>query len=128
MVIEVDEKGFSLAPGKEWSIFQLGTTVRLAEIEIDTQHFIGNYPNSIEIEGLVESVPSIDAVIDPETNHHKSKQWINILERTKLKPNSRHIFREELRQNSIINMVRITIYPDGGISRVRMLGVPVNLE
>lgn len=127
-MIEVDEKGFSLAPGKEWSIFQLGTTVRLMEIEIDTQHFIGNYPNSIEIDGLAESVPSIDAIIDPETKHQKSKQWISILGRTKLKPNSRHVFREELWQKSVINMVRITIYPDGGISRVRMLGAPVNLE
>lgn len=122
MIIEVDAKGYSLAPGKEWSIFQLGTTARLVYIEIDTHHFIGNYPNTIEIEGLHDPQPGIDSLVDPHTKQHKPTKWFAIVERTRLRPNATHVFKKEIPDKCRVNMVRITMYPDGGISRVRMFG------
>lgn len=123
LIIEVDANGYTTAPGQEWSIFQLATTVQLVHIEIDTHHFIGNYPNTIEIEGLAEDTPGIDALIDPITQQDTPKEWISILKRTKLRPNATHVFKQEIPENCLINMARITIYPDGGISRVRMFGI-----
>jgi allantoicase len=101
-------------PGYDWAIVRLGTTAAVTKVEIDTSHFKGNYPESASLEGC--AVPS--------TSLHDlaSAQWIDILPRTPLEPHHRHIFAKELIRATAVSHVRLNIFPDGGISRLRVYG------
>ena len=68
----------------------------MRRIEIDTAHFKGNYPDT--------------ASIDP------------LLPRTKLQADTRHIFVDELTDPGPITQLRLNVYPDGGVSRLRVFG------
>ncbi|KAH7929828.1 Allantoicase [Leucogyrophana mollusca] len=98
---------------KDWVIIKLGTQAMLSTVEIDTNHFKGNFPESIELHAL----QSADDVPDSD-----SAQWTSILPRTKLGPHRRHFFQLEGGQGVEYTHVRVTIHPDGGIKRVRIVG------
>ncbi|XP_006812168.2 allantoicase-like [Saccoglossus kowalevskii] len=51
-ILEADDKGVLIVPGKEWCVFRLGHPGIIKNIEIDTNHFKGNYPDSCYIEGM----------------------------------------------------------------------------
>ena len=38
-------------PGYDWAIVRLGAAGAIGRIELDTNHFKGNYPDSASIEG-----------------------------------------------------------------------------
>ncbi|TFK54159.1 allantoicase [Heliocybe sulcata] len=99
---------------KDWVIIRLGAPGYVEQVEIDTAHFKGNFPESCEIHAttsgnLVPDDPSEDA-------------WTLVLSRTKLGPHRRHFFQLENVQGCSFTHIRVTIYPDGGIKRVRVLG------
>jgi allantoicase len=52
----------------------------------------------------------------------KSKKWKTILNKTKLYAHRKHNFYNKVMKNNKINYIRINIFPDGGISRVRIFG------
>ena len=54
------------------------------------------------------------------------QQWRPLLPASKLKPHSLHTFKsKELgNNNNVISHVRVKMFPDGGISRVRIMGTP----
>jgi allantoicase len=61
-------------------------------------------------------------MLDPATAH-----WSVLLPRTKLKADTRHVFDKELDSAGKLSMcthVRLSIYPDGGVSRMRLWGKP----
>ena len=100
-------------PGHDWAIVRLGTTGRLSNIEIDTNHFKGNYPDQASIEGCRATAEELGTA-----------EWFEILPQTRLQAHHRHFFTEELRHRGPISHVRLNIYPDGGISRFRVHGTP----
>ena len=51
-----------------------------------------------------------------------SKKWKQLLNKVKLKAHKKHNFRNKLIKKNKINYIRINIFPDGGISRIRLLG------
>ena len=53
---------------------------------------------------------------------NKSKKWKLLLNKVKLYANKKHNFENKLMQKNKMNYIRINIYPDGGISRIRILG------
>ena len=53
---------------------------------------------------------------------NKSKNWKLLLNKVKLRAHKKHNFNNNLMRNKKINYIRINIYPDGGISRIRLLG------
>ena len=53
-----------------------------------------------------------------------SSDWKEFLPRTKLKPHSKHVFVEQLAGAGPATHVRFNIYPDGGVSRLRIFGQP----
>ena len=53
---------------------------------------------------------------------NKSKNWKFLLGKSKLYAHKKHNFKNKLMKNKKINYIRINIYPDGGISRIRALG------
>ena len=101
-------------PGHDWAIVKLGTPGRIERIEIDTNHFKGNYPDSASIEGCFAPGGRIDDLA--------SAAWRTLLPQTKLKAHHRHLFSRELRPIGAVSHVRLNIYPDGGVSRLRVYG------
>lgn len=51
-----------------------------------------------------------------------SELWVPILSRVKLGPHRRQYFRLETNPEDVFSHVKVTIYPDGGIKRVRIIG------
>jgi len=93
----------------------------LSHVEIDTAHFKGNFPESCEI----HAIDSPDLIPPhhqgaPETGEGSS--WATILPRTKLGPHRRHFFQLENVDHSKYTHVKLTIHPDGGVKRVRVIG------
>jgi allantoicase len=92
-------------PGHDWVIVKLATEGDVRRIEVDTNHFKGNYPDTA----------SIDCSPDGET-------WRELLPRTKLQAHTRHFFIDELASAGPCTHLRLNVYPDGGVSRLRVWG------
>ena len=52
----------------------------------------------------------------------KSNKWKSLLNKVKLNANKKHNFNNKIMKKNKINFIRINIYPDGGISRIRAFG------
>lgn len=105
-------------PGHDWSIIKLGSPGRISHLEIDTAYFKGNFPESCSLEAL-------DASGLPDTNLTDARvSWKPVLPRTKLLAHTRHYFESELLDAGTISHVRFNIFPDGGVSRLRVYGRP----
>ena len=101
-------------PGNDWVIIALGQPGEIERAEIDTAHFKGNYPDRVSLEGGL--FPSDDDV----TN--SSPEWQTLLPQARLKMDQQHYFDDALERIGPVSHVRVSIYPDGGISRVRLFG------
>jgi allantoicase len=101
-------------PGHDWVIIKLGRPGKVERLVIDTSWFKGNYPESCSLEAA-------SVVDDPE-----KAEWKPLLERTKLQAHTRHSFQEELQPVGTISHLRFNIYPDGGVSRLRVFGRPAD--
>ena len=101
-------------PGYDWAIIRLGSPGVVTKVEIDTNHYKGNYPESASLEACVAPGASADTLA--------SATWMELLPRTKLRPHHRHLFSRELRRLPRLSHIRLNIFPDGGISRLRIYG------
>ena len=100
-------------PGNDWVILALAQPGVIERVEVDTAHFKGNYPDRVSLEaGLFESDDL--ATLD-------SSNWQTLLSETKLKMDQQHYF-EALEALGDVSHVRMSIYPDGGVSRLRLFG------
>lgn len=99
----------------DWVIVKLGHPGQIERVILDTAHFKGNYPDRCILEGAMlpeEADVSADNIA-----------WTPILGPAKLEADAEHYFDE----NQIINKgpfshVKLTIIPDGGVSRMRIFG------
>ncbi|HVF47350.1 MAG TPA: allantoicase [Pyrinomonadaceae bacterium] len=98
-------------PGHDWCIIKLGAAGTIMRAEIDTSHFKGNYPESCTLEGGVSSDGDMAAV-----------EWNQLLRMSKLQAHTRHRFSDEIIKLGRITHVRFNIFPDGGVSRLRLFG------
>jgi allantoicase len=98
-------------PGHDWAILELAAEATLARVVVDTTHFKGNYPDTCSIEGTVTPAEALESAV-----------WREILPKTKLQAHTRHLFDEELAFRGPFTHVRLSIYPDGGVSRLRLFG------
>ena len=55
-----------------------------------------------------------------------ASDWAEILPQVALGPDQLHIFEAQLRTTGDVTHVRLDIYPDGGVARLRLSGVPAN--
>lgn len=120
----------------DWLILQLSHRGSIQKVLVDTCHFKGNYPNGFALEGtvlspeqaankeLLESDAHQDAL---STSHDQPSRikWVEIMPRTPLYPDREHLYTNEV-QNSehTFTHVRLKMFPDGGISRLRLWGFP----
>ena len=103
-------------PGHDWAILELGHAGLVEEILVDTAHFKGNYPDRCSIQA------SRTAPEDPQRAAKEAEGWPVLLPEVKLRPSDIHLFRDELAEIGPIRFVRLNIFPDGGVSRLRVTG------
>jgi allantoicase len=97
--------------GHDFVVFQLGMPGHLRQLIVDTAHFRYNASAEIAVFGShLEPAPAAG-----------SPKWHPLLARTRLQPDTRHVFPVPP-QPEPLAAVRIDAYPDGGMSRVRMIG------
>ncbi|XP_018416014.1 PREDICTED: LOW QUALITY PROTEIN: probable allantoicase [Nanorana parkeri] len=128
-IIKVDGKGILQVPGNEWTIFRLGHPGLITHIEIDTNHFKGNAPNSCKIEASVLTPKEEEEKIKAKWDEKLDQNWKTLLPITQLQPHKRHFIEGTLISlQEVVTHVRVTIAPDGGVSRVRLWGFPRQLS
>ena len=101
-------------PGNDWVIAALGRPGIVERAEVDTAHFKGNYPDRVSVEAALfgshaEATPDSD-------------RWRTLLPESKLSMDQQHYFDTELEALGPVSHVRMSIYPDGGVSRLRIFG------
>ena len=103
-------------PGYDWIILKLGRPGSIRKVEVDTNHFKGNYPDMCSIEGCAAPDASTDKLTKGKTH------WSEILPKTKLEADKQHFFEKEISSIDNCTHIRLNIYPDGGVSRLRVWG------
>jgi len=105
-------------PGHDWILVRLGARGTVGCVEVDTRHFLGNSPDRCSIEWIdapEARVPDLLARSD----------WATLLDETRLRPGARHFFTDALTaRSSSVSHLRLNVFPDGGVSRLRGWGVP----
>jgi allantoicase len=102
-------------PGHDWAIVRLGAPGHISKIEIDTNHFKGNYPDRASLEGCMAPNVIVENL--------SAMPWDTILPETRMSANKRHFFSGTALQHSgPFSHVRLNMFPDGGISRLRVHG------
>ncbi len=101
-------------PGNDWLVLALGAAGLIEKIEIDTCHFKGNFPDRAGLAGALVEAAS-DAAIITDTMF-----WPMLLDAQKLKADHIHTFK--LKSPVAASHVRLDIFPDGGVSRLRVFG------
>jgi allantoicase len=103
-------------PGHDWAVIKLGAPGLISRVEVDTSHFKGNFPESCSLEVRQPTgLGTDDSMSSPPP-------WQEILPRTRLQGHARHFFGEELKESGVVTHVKLNIYPDGGVSRLRVYG------
>ncbi len=101
----------------DWLIIKFGKPGLIKRLEIDTHHFKGNYPDTCSIQ-----TANISKDLSNKSIVNNSKNWKIIINKSKLSAHKKHIFKKFLVKRNKENYLRINIYPDGGISRIRAFG------
>lgn len=101
-------------PGNDWVIIALAHSGIVKQIEIDTAHFKGNYPDRFDIRGTNLAQHSRKDLT------RQSENWPLLLPESKLAPDHVHVFEDTIVKHDPVTHVRMNIYPDGGVSRLRL--------
>jgi allantoicase len=98
-------------PGHDWCVLKLGAKSTITRVEVDTSFFRGNYPERCTLEAGVSESGEIDTI-----------EWQPLLAGSKLQAHTRHHFSRGLADLGPVTHVRFNIFPDGGVSRLRLFG------
>ena len=96
----------------DWVIIRLAHKGVIKNALIDTCHFKGNYPDTF----------SLDGALIPDETKLDNIEWKALLEQCKLEADNEHKYESEIQDIGAITHVRLNIYPDGGVSRLRLGG------
>ena len=94
----------------DYLILKLGSPGKIHKVDIDTSYFNGNQPSKV----------SLEACFDKKKTPNKNSKWVKILNKKSTKPNSHHFF--SIKNKSTFTHVKLNIYPDGGVARLRIYG------
>jgi allantoicase len=90
--------------GYDYATFALAAAGTVRQVEIDTSYFVGNAPGWASV--LAATAPQM--------------QWRELLPRVRLQPDTRHRFG--VASPGPVTHVRLEVFPDGGLARLRVLG------
>ncbi|KAB0347657.1 hypothetical protein FD754_012514 [Muntiacus muntjak] len=121
------EDGILLVPGCEWAVFRLAHPGVITQIEIDTKYFKGNSPDSCKVDGCILTMQEEEDMVRQKWDLQGHK-WKPLLLVTKLKPDERHVLDSLTPElQDVITPAKLTITPDGGMSRLRLKGFPSSI-
>lgn len=107
-------------PGHDWIIIALGARGTIEEIRVDTAHYKGNYPERCSI--LAADLGHVDGELD-EQEIAEAASWPELMPLQSLSADREHNFhRDVIKDVGPVSHVALNIYPDGGISRLRLFG------
>jgi allantoicase len=104
---------------RDWLVLRMAGPGHLDRIELDTAFFKGNFPHRFTLHGLCwpgAEAPRLAA----------SEHWTEVLPPTRLSADAVHSF-DGLAERGPFTHLRLTIFPDGGVSRLRAFGRPAEL-
>ncbi len=96
--------------GHDYLILRLGKPGKIYKVDIDTSYFSGNHPTKVSLEACFSKKKILD----------KNSKWVTILKKKPTKANSHHFFN--IKNKSIFTHIKLNIYPDGGVARIRIYG------
>jgi len=103
-------------PGHDWTIVRLGLPGVVRGVVVDTAHFTGNYPPEVSVEGTsAEGYPAPDELA--------GAAWTPLVPRSPVGGDTANPFPVGATER--FTHVRLCIYPDGGVARLRVHGEPV---
>lgn len=100
-------------PGHDWCIVRLARPGHIVGVDLDTSHFTGNFPPAASIEAC-----RLDGG-DPDAD----TAWMPLLPPVNLRGNSHHY--HAIAGDAMVTHVRVNLFPDGGLARLRLYGRPV---
>jgi allantoicase len=103
-------------PGNDWVILALGHAGTITRIEVDTAHFKGNYPDRCSIQAARNGHATDESLVT------QSMFWPVLLAEQKLEMDRCHVFDGAIADLGTVTHVRFNIFPDGGVSRLRLFG------
>ncbi len=104
-------------PGNDWIIIALGAIGTIEEVEVDTAHYKGNYPDACSLQAARSEGGTDRSLVA------QSLFWPEVLAPQKLRMDHVHKFAEaELKADGPVSHVKLNIHPDGGVSRFRVFG------
>ena len=104
-------------PGHEWVIIRLGLRGILHNVVIDTTHITTSLPAACSIEAI--DLPGDPNLVELMRNR---SLWAEVVPRADVRGSGRHNFDAG---TVIASHLRLVIYPDGGVARIRALGDPL---
>jgi allantoicase len=102
--------------GNDWVLIRLAVPGQIRLAELDTTHFKGNAPGRAGLRGADARQVALD----------EPNSWFELLPVTRVQPDTRHRFA--IASAPEVTHVRMDVYPDGGMARLRLLGVPSAVE
>ena len=103
-------------PGSDSAIVRLGCGGVVRRVVVDTSYFTGNYPPEVSVEACgAEGYPSPAELA--------AAPWTMLVPRSAVAGDARNEF--EVAAGPRVTHVRLTIFPDGGVARLRVYGEPV---
>jgi allantoicase len=105
-------------PGHDWNLVQLGRPGTIRRVEVDTTHFKGNAPGRVALEVCDEPGATAEALAGGAVD------WRVLLPQSPSQPHTRHVFERELRCAGRATHLRLSLFPDGGVARLRAYGEP----
>lgn len=108
--------------GRDFCLLKLGLPGSVVGVDIDTNHFVGNYASEAMLEGCFRAdAPSWHMLLRPET------EWTVIVPKSPLAPGTpqeghNYFVIDEALQSRRFTHLRFTIFPDGGVARLKVYG------
>ena len=110
-------------PGHDWVVLALACRGSIERVEVDTAHFKGNYPDRCSLEGIDAVRYSRSPAPRRQSPSQGASNWTQLLSEQKLQADSVHSF-DQMAEKTAVRIVRLNIFPDGGVSRLRLWGRP----
>ncbi|NQV07204.1 allantoicase [bacterium] len=106
------------SPGHDWAIVRLGLRGVIRTVQVDTTHFTGSHPDTCAVEAI--DMPGSPNIVDLVRARDR---WIELLPRLPAEPDSLNEYN--VAGSGPVSHVRLVVYPDGGVARLRCFGDPV---
>ncbi len=105
-------------PGNDWCLIALAQPSLIEAVEVDTAHFKGNFPDRCSLQAACAAGGTDQSLVT------QAMFWPELLPEQKLAADHIHRYRAELETLGAVTHVRLNIFPDGGVSRLRLWGKP----